>query len=105
MKTRENRIITIAEDYGDTVLCITNLDNDTLKNVLVHLYNDCENGIGRSTTEIVEEWVNAKKLPINAYITELTDTQSSDIIEIKDVDTKCIAYYRYLTANVVKGAE
>lgn len=105
MNTRENRIITISEDYGDTVLCITNLDNDALKNVIVQVYNDCENGVGRSTTEIVEEWVNAEKLPLDAYITELTDTQSSDIIEIKDVDTKCIAFYEYLTVNVVKGAE
>lgn len=109
--TRENRIITIAEDYGDTILCITNLDNHSLYNLLVQIDEDVENGVGRSTTEIVAEWVEREQgydvpdLPLDAYITELTDTQSSDIIEIKDVDTKCICYYGAYTVNVVSSRE
>jgi len=109
--TRENRIIIISEDYGDAVLCITNLDNHSLYNLLVQIDEDIENGVGRSTTEIVAEWVEREQhydvpaLPLDAYITELTDTQSSDIIEIKDVDTKCICYYGAYTCNVVSGRE
>ena len=105
METRENRIITIAEDYGEVVLCITNLDNEALKNIIVQTYNDIEEGIGRPASAIVEQWIDAEMLPRDAYVKELAGTDTSDIIEIKDLDTKCIAFFNYLTVNVVSGRE
>lgn len=102
---RETRLITIAEDYGDTVLCITDLDNTQLRDLLAQIWEDCENGIGRSTTEIVEEWVENEKLgcDYDTFITELVDTGSVDLIEIKDVDTKFICEYECYTANVISS--
>ena len=102
---RETRLITIAEDYGDTVLCITNLDNTQLQDLLKQICNDIENGIGRSATEIVEEWVENEKLgcDYDTFITELVDTSSVDLIEIKAVDTKFICEYECYTANVVSS--
>jgi hypothetical protein len=102
---RETRLITIAEDYGETVLCITNLDNTQLHELLVQICEDIENGVGRSTTEIVQEWVENEKLgcDYDTFITELVDTGSVDLIEIKDIDTYCIAWNECYTANVVSG--
>ena len=102
---RETRLITIAEDYGETVLCITNLDNTQLQDLLKQICDDIENGVGRSTTEIVEEWVENEKLgcDYDTFITELVDTGSVDLIEVKDIDTKCLAMYECYTANVVSG--
>jgi hypothetical protein len=100
---RETRLITISEDYGDTVLCITNLDNTQLQDLLKQVCEDIENGVGRSTTEIVEEWVENERFDCDydTFITELVDTGSVDLIEIKDVDTKFICEYECYTANVV----
>lgn len=100
---RETRLITIAEDYGDTVLCITNLDNTQLQDLLKQMCDDMENSIGRSTTEIVQEWVENEKLgcDYDTFITELVDTGSVDLIEIKDVDTNFICEYECYTANVI----
>lgn len=102
---RETRLITIAEDYGDTVLCITNLDNTQLQDLLKQMCDDMENGIGRSTTEIVEEWVENERFDCDygTFITELVDTGSVDLIEIKDVDTKFICEYECYTANVISS--
>lgn len=100
---RETRLITIAEDYGETVLCITNLDNTQLQDLLKQMCDDMENGVGRSTTEIVQEWVENERFncDYDTFITELVDTGSVDLIEIKDVDTKFICEYECYTANVV----
>ena len=100
---RETRLITIAEDYGETVLCITNLDNTQLQDLLAQIWADVENGVGRSTTEIVQEWVENEKLgcDYDTFITELVDTGSVDLIEIKDVDTRFICEYECYTANVI----
>ena len=100
---RETRLITIAEDYGDTVLCITNLDNTQLQDLLKQMCDDMENGIGRSTTEIVQEWVENERFDCDydTFITELVDTGSVDLIEIKAVDTKFICEYECYTVNVV----
>lgn len=101
---RETRLITIAEDYGDTVLCITNLDNTQLQDLLKQMCDDMDNGIGRSTTEIVQEWVEKNErfdCDYDTFITELVDTGSVDLIEIKDVDTKFICEYECYTANVI----
>lgn len=101
---RETRLITIAEDYGDTVLCITNLDNTQLQDLLKQMCDDMKNSIGRSTTEIVEEWVEENErfdCDYDTFITELVDTGSVDLIEIKDVDTKFICEYECYTANVI----
>lgn len=102
---RETRLITIAEDYGETVLCITNLDNTQLQDLLKQMCDDMENGIGRSTTEIVEEWVENERFDCDydTFITELVDTGSVDLIEIKDVDTKFICEYECYTANVISS--
>lgn len=100
---RETRLITIAEDYGDTILCITNLDNTQLQDLLKQMCDDMENSIGRSTTEIVQEWVENEKLgcDYDTFITELVDTGSVDLIEIKAVDTNFICEYECYTANVI----
>jgi hypothetical protein len=100
---REIRLITISEDYGETMLCITNLDNTQLQDLLKQVCEDIENGVGRSTTEIVEEWVENERFDCDydTFITELVDTGSVDLIEIKDVDTKFICEYECYTANVV----
>lgn len=100
---RETRLITIAEDYGETVLCITNLDNTQLQDLLKQMCDDMENGVGRSTTEIVQEWVENERFDCDydTFITELVDTGSVDLIEIKDVDTKFICEYECYTANVI----
>lgn len=100
---RETRLITIAEDYGDTVLCITNLDNTQLQDLLAQIWADVENGVGRSTTEIVQEWVENERFDCDydTFITELVDTGSVDLIEIKGVDTKFICEYECYTANVI----
>lgn len=100
---RETRMITIAEDYGETVLCITNLDNTQLQDLLKQMCDDMDNGIGRSTTEIVQEWVENERFDCDydTFITELVDTGSVDLIEIKDVDTNFICEYECYTANVV----
>ena len=102
---RETRLITIAEDYGETVLCITNLDNTQLQDLLAQIWADVENGVGRSTTEIVQEWVENERFgcDYDTFITELVDTGSVDLIEIKSVDTKFICEYGCYTANVVSG--
>ena len=102
---RETRLITIAEDYGDTVLCITNLDNTQLQDLLKQMCDDMENSVGRSTTEIVQEWVENERFDCDydTFITELVDTGSVDLIEIKDVDTKFICEYECYTANVVSS--
>lgn len=102
---RETRLITIAEDYGDTVLCITNLDNTQLQDLLKQICDDMENGIGRSTTEIVEEWVENERFDCDydTFITELVDTGSVDLIEIHAVDTKFICEYECYTANVISS--
>lgn len=102
---RETRLITIAEDYGETVLCITNLDNTQLQDLLKQMCDDMENGVGRSTTEIVQEWVENERFDCDydTFITELVDTGSVDLIEIKDVDTKFICEYECYTANVISG--
>ena len=102
---REIRLITIAEDYGDTVLCITNLDNTQLQDLLKQMCDDMENSVGRSTTEIVQEWVENERFDCDydTFITELVDTGSVDLIEIKDVDTKFICEYECYTANVVSS--
>ena len=102
---REIRLITISEDYGDTILCITNLDNTQLTELLKQISDDIENGIGRSVTEIVEQWADENKqgCDYDTFITELVDTNSTDLIEIKAVDTKCIAWYECYTVNVVNS--
>ena len=100
---RETRLITIAEDYGDTVLCITNLDNTQLQDLLKQMCDDMENSVGRSTTEIVQEWVENERFDCDydTFITELVDTSSVDLIEIHAVDTKFICEYECYTANVI----
>lgn len=100
---RETRLITIAEDYGETVLCITNLDNTQLQDLLKQIHEDIENGVGRSATEIVEEWVESGRFDCDydTFITELVDTGVVDLIEVKDIDTKFICEYECYTANVV----
>lgn len=102
---RETRLITIAEDYGDTVLCITNLDNTQLQDLLKQICDDIENGVGRSTTEIVQEWVENERFDCDydTFITELVDTGSVDLIEIHAVDTKFICEYECYTANVISS--
>ncbi len=103
LTTREYRIITINEDYSDAILCITNLDNTILKMVINQIYSDVENGISRSVEEIINWWIDADLIPRDAMIKQLGGYQNDDLIEIKELNTQCIAYKEYLTVNVVKG--
>ena len=103
LTTREYRVITINEDYDDAVLCLTNLDNKALEMLIGQIESDVENGIGRSVEEIVNWWVDAELIPRDAMIKELGGYQNDDLIEIKELNTQCIAHKGYLTANVVKG--
>ena len=103
LTTREYRVITINEDYDDAILCITNLDNTILKMVINQIYSDVENGISRSVEEIVNWWIDADLIPRDAMIKQLGGYQNDDLIEIKELNTQCIAYKEYLTVNVVKG--
>ena len=105
MNTREIRLVTINEDYSGCILCITNLDNEALKNLIIQMYNDTEEGFIRPASDIVEYWIDLEMLPRNAFIKELTDTGKSDYIELKDLNTKCLAFYGFLTVNVVRGDE
>ena len=103
LTTREYRVITINEDYDDAILCITNLDNTILKMVINQIYSDVENGISRSVEEIVNWWIDADLIPRDAMIKQLGGYQTDDLIEIKELNTQCIAHRDYLTVNVVKG--
>ena len=105
MNTREYRLVTINEDYEDAILCITNLDNEALKNLIIQIYNDCEEGVGRSVEEIVNYWIDLEMLPRDAMIQQIVGYQNDDVTEIKELNTKCLAFYGYLTVNVVRGDE
>ena len=111
--TREYRLITIAEDYGETVLCLTNMDNDDLHTMLVQFDKEMEDGNGKPFSEIVENlvdlhdkgerFVDTQQFMIDEFIKELGDTTDSDFEDIRHVDTQCITYYSCYTVNVVSS--
>lgn len=103
LTTREYRVITINEDYDDAVLCITNLDNKALEMLIGQIESDVENCISRSVEEIIDWWIDVDLIPRDAMIKQLGGYQTDDLIEIKELNTQCIAYKSYLTVNVVKG--
>jgi hypothetical protein len=76
-----------------------------LQDLLAQIWADVENGVGRSTTEIVQEWVENERFgcDYDTFITELVDTGSVDLIEIHSVDTKFICEYECYTANVISS--
>lgn len=48
------RLALLSEDYGDTELAITNLDNSELETILKEIENNLENGIAETAKEIAD---------------------------------------------------
>ena len=89
------RLILLCEDYNNTDLFITNLDNWQLQIVLERAIENDENGIGKSAEEIAEE-----QFVDGYYIKQLAT--SEDHIELKDLECKCIANYSYYSFCEIK---
>ena len=83
----ETRLILLKEDYGDTILYLTDLDNSQLKAILKKCIENDENSIGEDPEEIC-----SYLFPKNfCYYLDTSEKH----IELKEVDFCCIVEYSY----------
>lgn len=85
------RLILLKEDYGGTVLYLTDLEDNQLKIILKQMLFNDENGVGEDAEEI------AKRFYPDNVLTCLGDTQSSDTDIIRDLN------YEYIVTNSYYG--
>ena len=100
---REPRLIIFWENYCSSLLCITNLSNDMLQNLLKQYDKNIEDSIGRSFEEILDNWIEEEKIDNYAMFKELGTTEDSDYEEIKDLDSDCVASCSDFGFNVVNS--
>ena len=94
------RLVLFKEDYGETLLCITDLDNEQLQRVCEQAVKNDEDGIGESLDEI-----SAKLFGIDYFIKELETSESC--LELTDLNWQTIArssYYDFTEIVSQKGA-
>jgi len=92
------RLVLFKEDYGDTLLCITDLDNEHLQKVVKKCLENDENGIGQSLDEVSESLFN------DGYVKELATSESD--LELTDLEWYSIAsesYYGFCEIVSQKG--
>lgn len=96
----ETRLLIFSEDFGESVLVLTNLDNHKLYNLMVQFDEDREHDRQRSLNEILEYFVQCDILGFTAddFIKEYTDTFS----ELDDVEGEMVCYYSCFQFNEVK---
>jgi hypothetical protein len=82
------RLVLFKEDYGDTLLCITDLENEQLQKVCEQAIQNDEDGIGESLDEVSDKLFGA-----DYYIKELETSESC--IELTDLKWQSIAYSSY----------
>ena len=101
---RETRLVIFSEDYGTSVLCITNLDNKSLYELLVQFEEDMENGVGRPLSEIVDEWVDYRPhFDIDSFLKELGCAYDNEFEDINDLDCMPLVNYSCYNFSVVNG--
>lgn len=100
---REPRMIIFWDDYGERVICYTNLDNDMLKRLILQFDEDCENGIGRPLSEIVKEWIDNETLDDFGYFYEFANSEDSELDDLRELDTECIVEHSCWSFHVVTG--
>jgi len=83
------RLILLKEDYGDTGLYLTNLENNQLEIILKQMLFNDENGVGEGPEDI------AKRFYPDNVLTCLGDTQSSETDIITELNYKCVAECSY----------
>lgn len=92
------RLVLFKEDYGDTLLCITDLDNEQLKQVITKCLENDENGVGQNLQEVSESLFN------DGYVKELETSES--YLELNDLEWYSIvseSYYGFCEIVSQKG--
>lgn len=85
------RLLLLKEDYSDTILYLTNLENNQLEIILKQMIFNDENGVCEEPEDI------AKRFYPDNVLTCLGDTQSSDTDIIMDLN------YKYIVNNSYYG--
>ncbi len=94
----EIRMLVLSEDYGESVLVLSDLSNDKLTEVLKQIESDIEDGIGRSSFEVAES------LYPDCVYKEILDTGVTDCTELKELHTKSVTHYSEFTFSVVQSS-
>ena len=92
------RLLILGENYGGSVLVLTDLTNEQLKTVLVEIVEGIENGVGETSEEIAE------RLFYDCLYKELGDTENSGFDWIRDLETTFLVDYLEFGYSVVKLA-
>lgn len=95
------RLVLFSKTYGDSCLCLTNLNNDVLTQITKQIPIDIENSVARDVSDIVNEWQENEMLSADSYIIILSDTRLDGDIDIKDLSGECIAYADEFTCHLV----
>lgn len=82
------RLILLKEDYGDSILFLTDLSNKQLEIILKQLIVNDENGVGEDITEIFNRFFSDEN-----FLKQLES--SEDCMELKELNFKCIVEYSY----------
>lgn len=83
------RLILLKEDYGGTVLYLTDLEDNQLEIILKQMLVNDENGVGEDAEDI------AKRFYPDNTMKNLCDTDSGETDIIKELDFKCVAECNY----------
>ena len=91
------RLLVLSEDYGGSLLTMTDCNNDELKKILDRAEQNDENGIGQTVTEICNE------LFPDRFMLEIGCSEEKEYENITDLDTEVIVRTNYLDFSVVRG--
>ena len=84
------RMALLSEDYGDTELVITDLDNNELEAILKEIENNLENGVGETSKE------SADRLFDDCIYDEMG---TSDYLN--DFKSVCVASYSCFNFSII----
>ena len=83
------RLILLKEDYGGTILYLTDLENNQLEIILKQILVNDENGVGEDAEEI------AKRFYPDNTMKNLCDTDSGETDIIKELNSNCVVDCEY----------
>ena len=91
---REMRLLLLSEDYGESMLVLTDLENEKLEMILKQIDEDIENGIGRSSEEVA-----------NGMFNDCIYKEITDMAFISEVNTEYVASYSCFNFSAVQSKQ
>ena len=90
------RLLLLKEDYGGTVLYLSDLKKKQLEIILKQILINNENGVGEDAQDI------AKRFYPDCTMVNLADTDSGETDGITELNNECIVWADYLGFCEVK---